>query len=167
VNKLVSGSRKWLLLIIIAVIVFAADQVTKQLVIGSIPLNTGIEVIPGFFDLAHVRNPGVAFGMMSGSAWSFQRTFFILLSLAAMAAVLWVIYSSAGIELALLAGYCLFFGGALGNLIDRVRFGEVIDFLDVHWGNVHWPAFNVADSALCVGASLFLIHFIFKKNNES
>ena len=166
-NKLISGSRKWLLLIIIAVIVFTADQVTKQLVIESIPLNTGIEVISGFFDLAHVRNPGVAFGMMSGSAWSFQRTFFILLSLAAMAAVLWVIYSSAGIELGLLAGYCLFFGGALGNLIDRVRFGEVIDFIDVHWGNVHWPAFNVADSALCVGASLFLIHFIFKKNNES
>ena len=166
-NKLISGSRKWLLLIIIAVIVFTADQVTKQLVIESIPLHTGIEVIPGFFDLAHVRNPGVAFGMMSGNAWSFQRTFFILLSLAAMAAILWVIYSSAAIELSLLAGYCLFFGGASGNLIDRVRFGEVIDFLDVHWANVHWPAFNVAVSALCVGVGLFLIHFIFKKNNES
>jgi len=149
------------------VIVFTADQVTKQLVIESIPLHTGIEVIPGFFDLAHVRNPGVAFGMMAGNAWSFQRTFFILLSLAAIAAILWVIYSSAAIELSLLAGYCLFFGGASGNLIDRVRFGEVIDFLDVHWGNVHWPAFNVADSALCVGVGLFLIHFIFKKNNES
>ena len=68
VNKLISGSRKWLLLIIIAVIVFTADQVTKQLVIESIPLHTGIEVIPGFFDLAHVRNAGVAFGVMSGNA---------------------------------------------------------------------------------------------------
>jgi signal peptidase II len=167
VNKLISGSRKWLLLIIIAVIIFTADQVTKQLVIESIPLNTGIEVISGFFDLAHVRNSGVAFGMMSGNASSFQRTFFILLSLAAMAAILWMIYSSAAIELGLLAGYCLFFGGASGNLIDRVRFGEVIDFLDVHWGHLHWPAFNVADSALCVGAGLFLIHFLFKKNHES
>ncbi len=137
------------------------------MVVESIPLHTGIEVITGFFDLAHVRNPGVAFGMMAGSAWSFQRVFLILLSLAAMAAIMWVIYSSAAIELGLLAGYSLFFGGALGNVIDRIRYGEVIDFIDVHWGNVHWPAFNVADSALCVGAGLFLIHFVFKKNSES
>ena len=74
-----------------------------------------------------------------------------------------MIHSSAAIELGLLAGYSLFFGGALGNLIDRIRFGEVIDFLDVHWGNLHWPAFNVADSALCVGAGLFLLHVVLKK----
>ena len=80
-NKLISGSRKWLLLIIIAVIIFTADQVTKQLVIESIPLNTGIEVITGFFDLAHVRNSGVAFGMMSGSAGPFRESFLFLLSL--------------------------------------------------------------------------------------
>jgi signal peptidase II len=163
VNKLISGSRKWLLLTTIAAIIFVADQVTKQLIVDAIPLHTGIEVITGILDIVHVRNPGVAFGMMSEGGWGFQRTFFILLSFAAMAAILWMIGSSAAIELGLLAGYSLFFGGALGNLIDRIRFGEVIDFIDVHWGSLHWPSFNVADSARCVGAGLFLLHMVLKK----
>jgi signal peptidase II len=163
VNKLISGSRKWLLLIITAGIIVTADQWTKQLIIDSVPLHTGVEVITGFLDFAHVRNSGVAFGMLSGSASSFQRIFFILLSFAAMVVIAWMLYSSPAIELGLLAGCSLFFGGALGNLIDRIRFGQVIDFIDVHWGNLHWPAFNVADSALCVGACLFLLHVVLKK----
>lgn len=162
-NKLISGRRKWLLLIIIAGIILTTDQWTKQLIIESVPLHTGIEVITGFLDFAHVRNSGVAFGMLSEGASSFQRIFFILLSFAAMVVIAWMIYSSPAIELGLLAGYSLFFGGALGNLIDRIRFGQVIDFIDVHWGNLHWPAFNIADSALCVGAGLFLLHVVLKK----
>ncbi len=165
-NKLISGGRKWLLLIIIAGIILTADQWTKQLIAESLPLHTGIEVISGFLDFAHVRNSGVAFGMLSESASTLQRIFFILLSFAAMVVIAWMIHSSPAIELGLLAGYSLFFGGALGNLIDRIRFGQVIDFIDVHWGNLHWPAFNIADSALCVGAALFLIHFMGKKQTN-
>ncbi len=101
--------------------------------------------------------------MLSEGASSLQRIFFILLSFAAMVVIAWMIHSSPEIELGLLAGYSLFFGGALGNLIDRIRFGQVIDFIDVHWGNLHWPAFNIADSALCVGAGLFLLHVVLKK----
>ncbi len=161
-NTLISGSRKWLLLSIIVAIIFTSDQITKEIVTESLPLHTGIQVT-AFFDLVHVRNSGVAFGMMSNDASAFQRTLFIFLSIGAIFAITWIIYSSIAIELGLLGGYSLFFGGALGNLIDRIRYGQVIDFLDVHWGNLHWPAFNVADSALCLGAGLFLIHLIFKK----
>ncbi len=165
-NKLILGSRKWLLLIVIAGIVVTADQWTKQVVAESVPLHTGVEVISGFLDFAHVRNSGVAFGMLSEGASSVQRMFFILLSFAATVAIVWMINSSTAIELGLLTGYSLFFSGALGNLIDRIRFGQVIDFIDVHWGNLHWPAFNIADSALCVGAALFLIHFMGKKQTN-
>ena len=162
-NRLISGSRKWLLLIIIAGIILTADLWTKQLIVESVPLHTGVEVITGFLDFAHVRNSGVAFGMLSEGASNFQRIFFILLSFAAMAVIAWMIYSSPATELGLLTGYSLFFGGALGNVIDRIRFGQVIDFIDIHCGNLHWPAFNVADSALCVGAGLFLLHVALKK----
>ena len=114
-NKLISGSRKWLLLIIIAVIIFTADQVTKQLVIESIPLHTGIEVITGFFDLAHVRNSGVAFGMLSeGSVQSFQRIFFILLSFAAMAAIAWMISFISRNRIGLAGGLLPFFRRRIG-----------------------------------------------------
>jgi signal peptidase II len=92
----------------------------------------------------------------------------LLASLAiALAVILWLVAFGVTPDLFLLGGYSLFFGGTLGNLIDRLRFGEVIDFLDVHVENLHWPAFNVADSALCVGAALFFIpHCPFKPNDS-
>ena len=162
-RKEIHGIRKWRLLVLITVIILVADQLTKQLVIEFVPFHNGFEIIHGYLDIVHVKNAGIAFGMMAEAASGFQRVFFILLSLAAMAGIAWIINSSAETDRLLLVGYSLFFAGALGNLVDRVRFGEVVDFLDIHWGNLHWPAFNVADSALCVGAGLFLIHVLFKK----
>jgi signal peptidase II len=76
-----------------------------------------------------------------------------------------VVFSREGGWLLLIA-YSLFFGGAAGNLVDRIRFGEVIDFLDLHVGTLHWPAFNVADSSLCVGTALLFVHFIFRRDTE-
>jgi len=71
-----------------------------------------------------------------------------------------IVISSMRYDWPLTVGYALFVGGTLGNLVDRIRFGEVVDFLDFHWGSLHWPAFNLADSALCVGIGLFFLHFL-------
>jgi signal peptidase II len=138
----------------------ALDQASKYMVETAVPLNRHVEVIPGYLDIVHVRNPGAAFGILSQSAWDWRKTFFVSVSGIALAVILWLVAFGVTPDLFLLGGYSLFFGGTLGNLIDRLRFGEVIDFLDVHVENLHWPAFNVADSALCVGAALFFIHIV-------
>jgi len=159
----VSQLKRLTFLAIAACLLVIADQVTKFLVISSISLNGAMELIPGVADLVHARNPGAAFGMMAGSAWEFRSLFFILVSVAALVIIAAVVAFSKDIDSYLLLAYSLFFGGALGNLVDRIRFGEVIDFLDLHWGGLHWPAFNVADSALSVGAVLFVFHLLLKR----
>jgi signal peptidase II len=150
-------------LAITACLLVIADQVTKFLVISYIPLNTAVELIPGVLDLVHARNPGAAFGMMASSAWEFRSLFFILVSVAALVIIAGMVAFSRDIDSYLLVAFSLFFSGALGNLVDRIRFGEVIDFIDVHWGDLHWPAFNVADSALSVGAVIFVFHLLLKR----
>jgi len=114
-------------------------------------------------NLVHARNPGAAFGIMSGYESVLRAAFFILISVTALVVILAMVIFSRDGGFLLILGYSLFFGGALGNLVDRIRFGEVIDFLDLHLGSVHWPAFNVADSALCAGTALFFLHFLVNK----
>jgi signal peptidase II len=157
------GYRKILILLAIALSVAVLDQATKALIAASIPLHSGLEIIPGYLDLVHVRNQGAAFGMMAGSNPWFRILFFPLVSVAAILVILWIALSAAAIPLDLLIGYALFLGGIVGNLVDRVRFFAVVDFIDIHVGAFHWPAFNVADSALCVGAALFFYHFLLRK----
>lgn len=139
--------------------ILVSDQLTKHVLASSIPLGGGVELVPGFLDLVHTRNPGAAFGIGS----TFGTIFFLAASALALVLILWLTFSPENLELRLLAACALFFGGALGNLVDRIQYGEVIDFLDVHAGNLHWPAFNVADSALTVGAAIFILHFLFSK----
>lgn len=139
---------------LISLVIVVVDQVTKQMILEWLPLDSGYEVIPGFMNIVHARNPGAAFGI-PGSRW-----FFIAASVLAVMVIGWLIAKTNERDSALLAGYSLFLGGALGNLIDRVRLGEVIDFLDFYAGRLHWPAFNVADSALCAGTALFFIHVL-------
>lgn len=164
-QSMVRGSSRWLVLAIVSATIVVADQVTKYLVLSSVPLNTGYDVVPGLLNLVHVRNPGAAFSI--GSAWDFRRLFFILVSVVAVMAIIWIVASSEEMDRALAIGYSLFVGGALGNLVDRIRFGEVVDFLDFYWGTVHWPAFNVADSALCVGVACFFWHFLVSGRRDS
>jgi signal peptidase II len=166
-KKQVSRVSRWFIFGIIASVILVADQVTKQMVIESIPLMRGIDLVPGFVDLVHVRNPGAAFGIMSRADWDFRKLFFILISVAALAVIIGLFVTSRELPWRMVIGYSLFFGGALGNLVDRIRFGEVIDFLDVHWGQYHWPAFNVADSALCVGVGLFALHILTTREKEA
>ena len=151
---------------VIAALVVITDQWTKSLVIESIPPDGGLSLIPGFVNLVHARNPGAAFGIMSEAGSGFRSSFLLLVSVSALSVILWAVFFSKRMDSFLLTGYSLFFGGAAGNLVDRIRFGEVIDFLDVHVGNYHWPAFNVADSALCVGVVFFLLHVFFGDGHQ-
>ncbi|HCO58421.1 MAG TPA: signal peptidase II [Burkholderiales bacterium] len=142
--------RPWFFLVLGLLVI---DQLTKIATIDLLSLGSGIEVTP-FFNFVHVRNPGAAFSFLAdASGW--QRWFFSGLAVVVSAWLGFMIWQSPDDKLFCVAA-SLMMSGALGNLIDRVVHGEVIDFLDFHWAGWHWPAFNVADSAITVGAVLFV-----------
>jgi len=139
-------------LIVFAIIAF--DQITKYLIVNSLSLYDSIEVFP-FLHIVNVRNTGAAFGSFK----SLGSSFFIIVAVAAIGFVLYLLmkrtYNTFGLSLIL--------GGAVGNLIDRILYGQVVDFVDFSIGSYHWPAFNVADSALTVGIILILLTSVFRK----
>lgn len=148
-------SNRYRLLLIVSALVLALDQGTKYLVARRFVLHESLTVVENFFHLTYVRNKGAAFGILADSA--FRVPFFITVSILAAAGILWYLSRARAQQKWLQFALCLIFAGAVGNLIDRIRFGEVIDFLDVHWYQHHWPAFNVADSAISVGVGILLI----------
>lgn len=138
----------------IALVLVLADQFTKVLVLGSFQLGEGIPVT-GFFNLVRVHNAGAAFSFLAGaSGW--QRWFFTALGLVAAVVIVWMLKGHPGQRLFCFALACVL-GGAVGNVIDRVLYGYVVDFLDFHWAGMHFPAFNVADSAISVGAACLIL----------
>jgi len=141
--------------------VLILDQTTKALVLKHLPLGGSISVIPGFFDLTHVHNPGGAFGFLSGMSSEVRSLLFVAVSVLAVGLILYFYWQTPVRQRLLAIGLALLFGGAVGNLIDRVRFGIVVDFLDFYVGELHWPAFNVADSAITVGVFIFGCHLFF------
>jgi len=147
-------------LVAASVVIVALDQVTKQMVRAGIALHDSIEVIPGLLNLVHVRNTGAAFGFLNLADIAYKRVLMTGMALAALAAVGW--FASQVGPRAVLArcGLALIVGGAVGNLIDRALVGHVVDFVDVYWGSVHFWAFNVADSAITVGAGLLILDLI-------
>ncbi len=147
-----------------ALLVVLLDQATKYLVQLSVPRYGSIPVIEGFFNITHVRNPGAAFGFLAqaGPAWRFF--FLIAVTLAVMVAIIIFLERSRDAGKTFFASLALILGGAAGNLIDRVIHGEVIDFLDIYIKTWHWPAFNVADSAISVGAFLLILDVFLKKD---
>jgi signal peptidase II len=149
--KSVSG---WL-----AAIVFF-DQLTKIIVDRTMALYQSIPIVDGLFNFTYVRNTGAAFGIFAGSAEIFRRPFLILVSILASGFIITLLRRLADGERGLIAALTFILGGAVGNIIDRVFYGEVIDFLDVYWRNYHWPAFNVADSCITIGVAiaLFCLH---------
>jgi signal peptidase II len=134
----------------------ALDQLTKLLVVQHLPLGAQVPVIKGFFNLVHIHNRGAAFGLLSNLSPHFAWLFFIATTTLVLlvVGVLWWRLPDRDWPAAL--GYSFIMTGALGNLIDRVRLGEVIDFLDFYLGRHHWPAFNVADSLVCLGAGVLI-----------
>lgn len=127
------------------------DQASKWLVMAHIPEHRPVAVIPGFFDLVNIRNRGAAFGFLNRSDIEWQFWLFLAATLVAVWAI--SVLARHTRQPLMLVGLGLILGGAVGNLIDRLRFRAVVDFLDVYWRGWHWPAFNVADMGICVGAA--------------
>lgn len=152
--------------IIIAALVVLFDQMSKWLVAQKIALHDGVDVVPGFFRLTHVQNQGAAFGLFSDSTSEWKVAMLILFSVAALAVVSALLWKNGNAMNATAVALSLVFGGALGNLWDRVSSGRVIDFLDIYYGSHHWPAFNVADSAIVIGALLLLSEIFMAPQEE-
>jgi signal peptidase II len=154
-----------LLYLLIPVSVILLDIWTKMLVLQRLALHEAVSVIPDFFQIVHVRNTGAAFGL--GANASSRIVPILLNSGAIIVFCVVVVYAlrSAVTDRVLQTGLHLILGGAIGNLLDRFRFGYVVDFLDVYIGRHHWPAFNVADSAICIGIALLFLDM--RKKPES
>jgi signal peptidase II len=150
-------------LLIVAVLVVVVDQVTKLMIYHGIPLWEEVVVVPGFFNIVHYHNPGGAFGVFSGTDNGFRHVFFLVVSILALGLVFYFYRSTPRTHRFLSTGFALIFGGAIGNLIDRFWLGQVVDFLDVYVNGWHWPAFNVADSAITAGIGIFVFHLLFGK----
>jgi signal peptidase II len=151
--------RKGILVAFISFFVIVLDYITKSLIVSKVMLYEHIDLLP-FLRIVHVENSGAAFGLFA----QFGNNIFILISICAIICiVIYLVKLPIGIELYSMS---LIMGGAVGNLIDRFKTGKVIDFIDVFVRGWHWPAFNVADSALTVGITLFIIASL-KHGNES
>jgi signal peptidase II len=142
-------------LLIVSAVVLILDQVSKLYIDSRLALHQSLTVLENFFHITYVRNKGAAFGILSDSA--IRIPFFITVSTLAAVGILWYLRRLRDDQRLLNFSLSLIFSGAVGNLIDRIRLGEVIDFLDAHWYQYHWPAFNVADSAITVGVGLLLV----------
>lgn len=153
-RKLSSGAGGMLQWLGLAFIILLADQFTKVLILGFYQLGDSTRVT-GFFNLVRWHNSGAAFSFLAGaSGW--QRWFFTAIGLLAAAVIVWLLKSHAGQKLFAFALACIL-GGALGNVIDRILYGHVVDFLDFHWRGWHFPAFNIADSAITLGAACLIL----------
>jgi len=158
--------RKLLILLPILLVGVALDLVTKQLVLQHLPLGSQMPVIKGFFNLVHVLNRGSAFGLFASWSLDFLRVFFVFTTSIVLVVVGYLWWRLPENQTMAALGYSLIMAGALGNLVDRVfRMGEVVDFLDFHWGRYHWPAFNVADTLICLGAG-FLVLVILREEKS-
>ena len=145
----------------IAIVGILIDQITKIAVDRSMQLFDSIPIIEHFFHLTYVRNRGAAFSFLSNASW--RLPFFISVSIIAAIVILVAFQKMRDDQKLAHTSLALIFSGAVGNLIDRVRLGEVIDFLDAHWYRHHWPAFNVADSLICVGVFLLAIDMLLEE----
>jgi signal peptidase II len=155
-------SPKYTLAGLIGGAVLVLDQVTKALVENTMTMHQSIEIIPNLASLTYLRNTGAAFGFLAGARSGLRIVFFALISSVAIGCIVYLIRGLRPRQKTLLLSLSLILGGAVGNLIDRLRLGEVIDFIDLHWYDIHWPAFNVADSAISVGVVILFLHMLRK-----
>jgi len=143
--------------------VLVLDQVSKAAVSATLKMYEIRPIIHGLLNLTRVHNTGAAFGLLAGQPSMLRTLFFLGVSLLAMGVVFWMLFRLPPDQKVELVALSLIFGGALGNVIDRARLGEVIDFIDVYYRTYHWPAFNVADSAITIGVILLLYRLVFIK----
>jgi len=151
---------------LIAAIVLLMDRLAKWVVASSIPLHDSVTVIPGFFHLTHVQNSGAAFGLFAESSAQWKIGALVSFSVIALIIVSALLWKNSHALSTTTIGLSLILGGATGNLWDRMMTGHVVDFLDFNVGSYHWPAFNVADSAIVIGAILLVSEIVFAKSGE-
>lgn len=155
---------KYLFLFVISSALIVVDQYTKFMVTLHIPLNYSVKVVEGFFNLTHIRNSGVAFGIFSEQNSELKPYLLIFVSIVAIMAIMVIFHQTEKDKRLVQTGLVLVFSGAIGNLIDRVIHKEVIDFLDFYVENQHWPAFNVADSCITIGVMLMAADMLVNHN---
>lgn len=146
-------------------IVLVLDQITKYVIQTHVRLNDSITVVPGFFNITHVRNKGAAFGILSTLPEFWRSAFFITVTLVAVAAISVLIIKTH--ERLLVYAFSLIAGGAIGNVVDRIRYGEVVDFIQWYVKSYYWPSFNVADSAISIGVVLLAFEMLFGTSAKS
>lgn len=151
---------------LIALLVFAFDRWTKHLVETRLAPYGSYVVIPGFFDIVRSENTGVAFGLFTNAESQYKVALLIIFSIGALAMLAWLLWRNRGSEPYSQLAIALIFGGALGNVFDRIRFGSVTDFLDFYAGSYHWYTFNVADTSISIGAGLLLLGMLRKSAVE-
>jgi signal peptidase II len=154
---------KYIRLVIFGGLVVIVDQLTKYLIVTQVPLHSTVPVLAGLFNIIHIKNPGGAFGLLANLSPGMRTFIFLFISSLAVGLILYFYLKTPRTQTWLAAGFSLIFGGAVGNLIDRIRFGVVTDFLDFYIGTHHWPAFNIADSAITIGIGIFAYHLLFRK----
>lgn len=158
------GVNKYILLIVIAATVLILDQFTKLYIVSRFTLYESVTILENFFNITYILNPGAAFGIFSERTADFRIPFFLTLSFLAVVGM--VFFYKSVTERLLRIAVSLILGGAVGNMIDRARLGEVIDFIDVHWYDSHWPAFNVADAAITIGVGLLILDMVIKEKTK-
>lgn len=146
--------------LLLVLFLFILDQITKWVIAQNIILHTSVSVIPGFFNLTHIRNKGAVFGFLAQTESPLVKNFLLLASLVALCVVIYYFLKIPSSQKFLKLSLSIILAGAMGNMVDRVGRGYVIDFLDFYVKKWHWPSFNVADSCVTVGAFL-LIYLIF------
>lgn len=154
---------RYLLLTVVAGGVIIIDQVSKYVVQHIMTLHNYKEVIPGLFNLTYIQNRGAAFGLFGGAANSLRLALLIGVSLFALIILFFMYLRTSEKDLLVHTSLAMIIGGAIGNLLDRVRLQLVIDFLDFYWRGFHWPAFNIADSAITIGTIMLMFVFMFSK----
>jgi len=160
--------RKYIILLALVAVLVVGDQLTKLVVLQKFRLGESISILPGLFNLTYIRNTGAAFGLFAHADPMFRIPFFVLVPLLALGAIAYIFRKIPDSDVHLSVALSLVVGGAVGNLIDRITLGYVVDFLDFHWKyRYHFPAFNIADSAICVGVGILMLDLLLQKTPDS
>ena len=160
-GKLLVKKPKYWIISTLPAFIIALDQWTKSLITDRFRLGESISVFTGVFNITYVRNPGAAFGLLAQANSSFRVPFFLVIPIIALSVITVVFRKLPDRSIATASALSLVVGGAVGNLIDRLRYSYVVDFLDFHWNyQAHFPAFNVADSAICVGVGILVLDIL-------
>jgi len=149
-----------------AAVIVLLDQITKAAIVKNLFIHESRPVIDGFLNLVYVMNPGAAFGFLAGASETFRHLFFIGITVLVIALIIYYVVKSKSQNMLYVISLTLIFAGAVGNLIDRIRFGAVVDFLDFYIKTWHWPAFNVADSSITIGAVLMIWGMITQRKRK-